>query len=403
MASTYSPLLRIQLMQTGDQPNTWGDTTNTNLSSIIEQAIAGAVTISIPDTNYTLTTVDGQYDQSREMILIFTGSLSAPRTVIAPSVSKLYVIKNATTGGHPISIQTSSFGDAVAIPNGRTGFVYSDSIDFEQAVQSLVNATITGGTVSNLSAPIAVTDGGTGADNATNARINLNAAVAGVNTDITGLAALITPLTLAQGGTNASNAAAARTSLEAAKSGSNSDITSLTGLTTPLSVAQGGTGDSTIGNAGSVLYSTGTKYDSTTAGTSGQALISKGTNAPAFETQTSAINYVIDGGGAVYATGLQGYLQVPFNCTITSVSMLADVTGSTVIDVWKDTYANYPPTVADSICAAAKPTISASNKSVNSTLTGWTTSITAGDVLAFNVDSVSTITRVTITLNVNKA
>lgn len=68
----------------------------------------------------------------------------------------------------------------------------------------------------------------------------------------------------------------------------------------------------------------------------------------------------------------------------------------------KDTYANYPPVDADSITASAPVTISSATKSQDSTLTGWTTSISAGDVLGFNVDSITTCQRVTIALKVTK-
>lgn len=95
-------------------------------------------------------------------------------------------------------------------------------------------------------------------------------------------------------------------------------------------------------------------------------------------------------------------VRVPFNCTITSVTLIADQVGSTVVDIWKDSYANFPPTAGDSICASAKPTLSSARTSLDSTLTGWTKSIAAGDVLFFNVDSVSVITNLTIILGVSK-
>jgi hypothetical protein len=72
------------------------------------------------------------------------------------------------------------------------------------------------------------------------------------------------------------------------------------------------------------------------------------------------------------------------------------------VDIWKDTYANYPPTNADSITASAPPTIATAEKSQDTTLTGWTTSIAAGNTLRFNVDSVTTITRLTVALSVTK-
>lgn len=115
---------------------------------------------------------------------------------------------------------------------------------------------------------------------------------------------------------------------------------------------------------------------------------------------TDCIEFVIDGGGSAITTGVKGFLEVPFDCTITAVTMLADQTGSIVVDVWKDAYANYPPTDADSITASAVPTISSGVKSQDSTLTGWTTSLAEGDILGFNVDSVTSIERVTISLKV---
>jgi hypothetical protein len=114
------------------------------------------------------------------------------------------------------------------------------------------------------------------------------------------------------------------------------------------------------------------------------------------------IGITIDGGGSAITTGLKGFIEIPYACTITRVTMLADQSGSAVVDVWKDTYANYPPTDADTITASAVPTISAATKSQDATLTGWTTSVSAGDIIGFNVDSASTITRLTITLKTTR-
>lgn len=120
------------------------------------------------------------------------------------------------------------------------------------------------------------------------------------------------------------------------------------------------------------------------------------------DVKTAAITAVFDGGGAAITAASQTWVQVPYACTIQAVTMLADVTGSAVVDIWKDTYANYPPLDSDSITASAVPTISSSTKSTDSTLTGWTTTIAADDILVFNVDSVSTITKLTLILDVIK-
>jgi len=126
-------------------------------------------------------------------------------------------------------------------------------------------------------------------------------------------------------------------------------------------------------------------------------------NASAHHTNLADITFIIDGGGEAITTGQKGHLEIPFACTIQQVTLEADQTGSIVVDIWKDTYANFPPTDADSITAAAPPTISSAHKSQDSTLTGWTTSISAGDILAFNVDACTSITRVTISLKVAKS
>jgi hypothetical protein len=118
---------------------------------------------------------------------------------------------------------------------------------------------------------------------------------------------------------------------------------------------------------------------------------------------TGVIGITIDGGGSAITTGIKGYIWVPYAGTITKATLLADQSGSVVVDVWKDSYANYPPTVADTITASAKPTLSSAIKSQDTTLTGWTTSFSAGSTFAFNVDSASTITRLHVLLETSRA
>ncbi len=115
----------------------------------------------------------------------------------------------------------------------------------------------------------------------------------------------------------------------------------------------------------------------------------------------ATINFVIDGGGSAILTGSKGFLVVDFACTIQNNTLLADQSGSIVVDIKKIDYATFPTTV--SICAAAKPTLSTAQKSQDATLTGWTTAITAGDILEYVVDSATTVTRVTLSLKVVKS
>lgn len=116
--------------------------------------------------------------------------------------------------------------------------------------------------------------------------------------------------------------------------------------------------------------------------------------------ETRSIGLVVDGGGSAITTGIKSYLRVPYDCVVTGWSLLADQSGSIVIDVWKDTYANYPPTVADTIAGTEKPTLSSATKNEDTSLSSWTTALSAGDVLGFNVDSVATVTRIQLSLNV---
>ncbi len=110
------------------------------------------------------------------------------------------------------------------------------------------------------------------------------------------------------------------------------------------------------------------------------------------------INYIIDGGGSAITTGVKGFVEIPYAMTITGWQVLADQVGSIVVDVWKDIYANYPPTVADSIAGSEKPTLSSAQSNQNLSLSTWTTQASGGDILGFNVDSVSTVTRVTVSI-----
>ena len=164
--------------------------------------------------------------------------------------------------------------------------------------------------------------------------------------------------------------------------------------------------DSGVAVSSLVTASSTTTFTNKTLDANGTGNAISNINVAEIETGSSLLDgklgITIDGGGSAITTGIKGYLEIPYDCTIERATLLADQTGSVVVDVWKDTYANYPPTDADSITASAPPTITSDTDSQDSTLTGWTTSCTEGEILGFNVDSASTITRVTLSLAVTK-
>jgi hypothetical protein len=144
MASTFSPSLRIELIGDGDQSGIWGQTTNNNLGGLIEQAIAGVVTINMVDANYTMTNFNGVTDEARNQVLVLTGTNTAQRNLIAPLVEKTYTVKNTTTGGFAVQIIGSS-GTGVVIPNGVTTTVYCDGLNFFPSINGIIgNLAVTG-------------------------------------------------------------------------------------------------------------------------------------------------------------------------------------------------------------------------------------------------------------------
>lgn len=123
---------------------------------------------------------------------------------------------------------------------------------------------------------------------------------------------------------------------------------------------------------------------------------------PAVYAEQTNINIVIDGAAAVITTGVKLDLEVPFDCVVEGWVLVADLSGDIVIDVWRDTFANFPPVVGDSIAGTEKPTLATQQTNSDLALSTWTTTLSKGEWLRINVDSAATVTRVTLSLRVRR-
>lgn len=222
--STYSPTLRIELIGAGQQDGTWGDTTNSNLGTIIENAITGVADIPFVNATYTLTAFNGLPDEARNAVLNLIGSNTSPQNLIAPSVEKTYIVKNAT--GAAVTIKTSS-GTGIVIPNGSTQIVWCNGTEFylasgvvagtgisvSGATVSLANTSVAAGTYSaatitvdaqgRLTAASATTLGTMATQNAASVAITggaINGAVIGGSSPAAITGTTVTATTVALGG-----------------------------------------------------------------------------------------------------------------------------------------------------------------------------------------------------------
>jgi hypothetical protein len=183
--STYSPSLRIELITTGDQAGTWGNTTNTNLGTLVESAIAGYVSVSVISANQALTALNGAADQARNMTIALTTTTAANFAVYAPPAEKTYVIYNAssyaaTIYNSTVIGNTTAAGAGVTIPAGKTMTVWSEGTNFYfqnthiiGTVVGNLTGNVTGNVTGNLTGNVTGNaDTATTATNATNINIS---------------------------------------------------------------------------------------------------------------------------------------------------------------------------------------------------------------------------------------
>jgi hypothetical protein len=262
MPSTYSPALRLELIGNGEQAANWGNTTNTNLGTLLEQAIAGVESIAMSDANYTLVSGNGISDEARNAVVIMTGTLSTTRNVVVPTSEKFYAVRNATTGGQSIVVKTSA-GTGVTLANGFTQLMYCDGTNVVAA--SVPYNTTTGAISATLSATsltgaVPIANGGT---NLTSTPANgqvligngtgysLSTLTAGTGITITNGAGSIT-IANSGGTVNSVDVSGGTTGLTASGGPITTSGTITLGGT--LGVANGGTGTATTFTSGSVVF-----------------------------------------------------------------------------------------------------------------------------------------------------
>jgi len=246
MPSTYSNL-KIELIATGEQTGTWGTTTNTNLGTALEEAITGSATVSFSSADVTISLTNSNASQAaRNLRLNLSGTSGGARTLTVPTIEKLYLINNGLADACTVK---NSTGTGIAVPAGKSMFVFNDGTNVVDAVTHLSSIT--------LNTDLAIADGGTGASDAGAARTNL------------GLGTMAT-----QNGTSVSI--------------SGGSATGLSNLTTTNFTASG-----TATSSGTLAVTGGLTLDGA-AGTAGQFLTSAGAgNTPTWTTLTAFVSGMI--------------------------------------------------------------------------------------------------------------
>jgi hypothetical protein len=140
-------------MATGENSTTWGNVTNLNLGTAIEEAIAGSADVTFASANVTLTLTDTNASQTaRNMRLRCTGTTGgSTRNLVVPAIEKAYMVQNDCADSVVVKNAT---GTGITVPAGKTMWVYNDGTNVVDAVTRLSSLT--------LGTALAVTDGGTG-------------------------------------------------------------------------------------------------------------------------------------------------------------------------------------------------------------------------------------------------
>jgi len=282
MASTYSNL-KIQLMATGENSGTWGNVTNDNLGVAIEEAIVGSENVTFASGTVTLTLTNTNASQTaRNLRLNLVGTSGGAQNLIVPAIEKVYIINNGCAD--TITVKNTT-GTGIAVPAGKTMYVYNDGTNVVDAVTHLTSLT--------LATALPVASGGTGSNTATFSGANITS---------------LNASSISSGTLDAGRLPTTGVNAETITVGT-------------LAVARGGTGASTLtaenviignttgavkfvapGTSGNVLTSNGTAWESTAAAAGGGDYAMQVFTSPGTWTKPAGLKAikvtVIAGGGA---------------------------------------------------------------------------------------------------------
>jgi len=176
-------------MATGENSGTWGNVTNVNLGTALEEAIVGSADVTFASTTVTLTLTDSNSTQTaRNLRLNLTGTSGGAQNLIVPAIEKVYIVNNGCADA--ITVKNSG-GTGIAVPAGKTMWVYNNGTNVVDAVTHLTSLTLgsalpvaSGGTgststtyanlQSNVTGILPVANGGTGSNSTTYANLQSN-------------------------------------------------------------------------------------------------------------------------------------------------------------------------------------------------------------------------------------
>jgi hypothetical protein len=300
--TNFTPLLGLALPTTGDLSGTWGTTVNTAITDLLDDAVAGTVTLSV-DADVTLTTTNGADNQARNAVILWTASNGATtRNITAPAQSKAYVVINAGTGS--IVVRGSGPTTGVTIPSGARALVAWNGSDFVKIVSNPVVLT------TDVSGTLPIANGGTGTTSTT---------FTNLATNVTGT------LPVANGGTG--NSSIAATSIFAANTAN-----TFTAVTPAASQSIRINAGGTAWEAYTPSTATGTVTAVSVVSTNGFAGSSSGGATPALTLSTS-ITGVLKGNGTALSAATAGsdYVAPGTATTFTATQTFTGSSSATAI------------------------------------------------------------------------